>query len=161
MKLILASLFLLLPLLYQHLAAAAEPSIPAPEKSYFYEPSTVRLAGKLLAKPSEYESFSNVRSKISSENIFILKLHVPIDVKPDPRKELDSNEINVDEYKSVREMQVAFDPSKLRLDSYVNKDVVIEGYLYERDTGDQKTNVLIFLNKIFTKGSKNKDSGNP
>lgn len=129
-------------------------AMPGRTKTYFYEPSSVRLVGKLVTQRAAYESFSDSHSREGSEDIFLLELNDPINIKPDPSKKPDPDSADIDVYSNVKELQVAFDPSKLKLDSYKDKNVVVEGYLYESDTGNQKTEVLIFAKRLFTENTE-------
>lgn len=113
------------------------------ERVLCYKPCKVKLTGHLVTKYESYQEDVGNGSFGNGENIYILHLLDPITVKADP-----ADDSNLDSFQHVIEIQVSFDPSKTRIDKYVDKKVSIEGWLYEANTGHHYTDVLIHMTRI-------------
>jgi len=111
---------------------------------YYYEPCVVRLSGHLVTKieygPPDYGEHPKTDRR---GTIYVLLLDKPINVKGNPANELDG-----DSFTDVKAIQLAFDPSKMKIDGYVGKKVTAEGELFEAETGHHYTQVLMWLHNL-------------
>jgi hypothetical protein len=111
--------------------------------TYCYQPCIVTLEGLLTKSPQ--------RIKFDDRKLgdfYLIKLRSSINIIPNTAGK---DTANTDEFHDVKELQVAFDPSKIKksvIDGYLGQNVVVEGFLYEQEASTQQTPVLIFLQKI-------------
>jgi hypothetical protein len=100
----------------------------------------VELHGILVLLP-EQNTYLYIKEKVI--HVYALKLDNPVDVVGDPK-----SEVNIDSFKDIRELQLAFDPTKMNLDKFVGKDVSVTGTLEESVTIHQYTKVYLAIGKI-------------
>lgn len=113
------------------------------ERVLCYKPCKVKLTGHLVTQYESYQKDVGNESFGNGENIYVLHLIDPVTVNADP-----ASDSNLDSFQHVIEIQVSFDPTKIRIDKYIDKKVSIEGWLYEANTGHHYTDVLIHMTRI-------------
>ena len=112
---------------------------------YYFEPSVSTIEGKLITRmyygPPNYGENPDTDAK---QYPFILQLYNPIDVIA-----LEDDSFNSDKFE-VTEIQVVpknKEETEL-IEQYINKDIVIQGTLFEAIFGGHHTDVLIKIDEI-------------
>ena len=108
-----------------------------------YEPATVQLSGVVVLEehygPPNFGETPNIDIK---ERVFMLKLDNPVSVKADP-----SDAVNMDSFNRVDKMQLSTRAPR-EMSDHIGKHVVIEGSLFEKQSGEHYTNVLLTVRKV-------------
>lgn len=123
----------------------ASASSPTSVKKWLcYEPCVVQLTGKLTKRMKYGQPNYGENPKTDARvKIYVLLLEKPVNVKGDPSNDLDS-----DTFKDIKAIQLAFDPSKIKLSGYVGKQVTVKGTLFEAETGHHYTKVLMMVHQL-------------
>lgn len=105
-----------------------------------YDPCVIGLRGTLIFLP-EPNTYSYIEKK--TIQVYALKLDTPINVIGDPQ-----SEVNTDSFQNITQLQLAFDPTQMHLDQYVDKEIVVTGKLEESVTIHQYTKVYLVVENI-------------
>jgi hypothetical protein len=108
-----------------------------------YEPAIVELSGSIsLEVHYGPPNFGENPKTDKKEQVPILKLQLPISVQGDPKNDLDGDSFN-----NVDHLQLLMQPSQ-SLKEYMDKKVTVKGTLFEKQSGENFTDVLMNVQKI-------------
>jgi len=116
------------------------------EKWLAYEPAVVELKGKLTIVPKygppNYGENPETDEKVK---VPILKLSQPVNVRADPKRDLDAYN---ESFNGVREVQLVFLTDTIRYGHLIGKQLVAKGTLFQAQTGHHYTKVLMTVSEI-------------
>ncbi len=109
---------------------------------YKYDPVIVKLSGVVVAQVAYgAPSYGEDPKHDVKFNVYMLKLDKPINVKGDPKSELDTSD-----FRNVSKIQM---DTEDYMEKYVNKKVVVTGTLYQRNAGlNAYTDVMMTVNEM-------------
>jgi len=135
-------------------------AIAAPQK-FHYEPAKVQISGRVILQkffgPPNFGEDPKTDAKI---DVLELKLDRPIDVGPASSIQLREHHcvnntacadlyINSGNYSGVTCLElVDLDSPAHHLEDFISNHVVVDGQLYERETGNEYTEVLLIVDNI-------------
>ncbi len=145
MRTIFLSIAVVLTITFSFAYSALAKKLDHQTGSWFcYEPCIVQLTGTLTTqiKYAQPNYGENPKTDVKGK-IYVLVPTKSINVKGNPYGVLDT-----DSFVSVKEIQLAFDPSKVQLDNYIGKKIKVKGKLFEAITGHNYTNVLMMVIEV-------------
>jgi hypothetical protein len=119
---------------------------PNPQQTRWlsYEPTVVELEGNLTVEikygPPNYGENPKTDEKV---NVPILVLSQPINVRGDPKSEL-----NKETVEGVTRIQLVFDKTSTTYKQFVGSRVLVKGTLFKAHSGHHYTDVLVSVQDI-------------